>query len=903
MARFLLDKYYLDVPHPKMPEAKNECLNHACELVQLLLANGMDNAKLKQDKTTMTNKNENNFPEMSSSWTDELANAVQTGCAEARRLHRDAVGSGCLLLGLIRTQSSASRLLAGLGVGSEAECESIADYTLHEDSGVQSEEAFPVGGQTVDDFPGFSAESRRLLRIASLEARWAGSQRVGTEHLLLGILHDEGCLASEWLRREGITYEKISENLNIRPGVRSAFNFAEESSSPLPPNGESGNSGGFGQGASSTKVKQGDDTPMIDAFGTDLTRKAEEGVLDPVVGREKETLRMAQILCRRKKNNPILIGEPGAGKSAVVEGLASLIVARKAPHALLGKRIVALDMASVVAGTQFRGQFEERLRKLIEELKNHKEIILFIDEIHTIIGAGSAAGTLDAANILKPALARGEVQCIGATTTAEYRKTIEKDGALERRFQKISIEPTTAEQTLEILRNLKTRYEEHHAVTYTDDALKACVTLTERYINDRSLPDKAIDAMDEAGSRAHLTGITVPKEIEDKEAEIEALKKHKTEAAKNQDYELAARLRDTIVELGKELERMNEEWNKSITADKGKVDADDVAEVVSVMSGVPAGRMLTDEAQRLKGMKAALEAKVIDQDEAVERLVRAITRSRMGLKDENRPIGTFMFVGPTGVGKTHLVKTLAEWMFDRKDALIRVDMSEYGEKYSTSRLVGAPPGYVGYEEGGQLTERVRRHPYSVILLDEVEKAHPDVFNTLLQVMDEGRMTDGNGTTVDFRNTIIVMTSNCGTRQIGESGRGMGFGATPEVNQSLADGIIKKALEKQFAPEFLNRLDDIIVFHPLTKESAKRIAALEFDELRKRLEKQNLKIEVSPEVMDFIVDKGFDQKYGARSLKRAVQTYLEDPLCDRLIDGNPESGVLKVSLEAGKVRID
>ena len=571
------------------------------------------------------------------------------------------------------------------------------------------------------------------------------------------------------------------------------------------------------------------------------------------------------------------------GKSAVVEGLAQRIAGGKAPRVLAGKRIVALDMAAIVAGTQYRGQFEERLRKLIEELKKHNEIILFVDEIHTIIGAGSAPGSLDAANILKPALARGEVQCIGATTINEYRKTIEKDGALERRFQKIQLEPATADETLQILHNLRSRYEQHHNVHYTDAALAACVRLTNRYLTDRALPDKAIDALDEAGSRVHLSSSGTPENILQKEREVAELKQQKNAAAQAQDYEKAANLRDQMAEAEKQLAELVKEWEAEASQSPSVVDEDQVAAVVSIMSGVPVERVTRSEEDRLRGMKDALRSKVIAQDKAIERVVRSITRSRLGLKGAERPIGTFLFVGPTGVGKTHLVKCLAEWMFGSKDALIRMDMSEYGEKYSVSRLVGAPPGYVGYEEGGQLTEKVRRHPYSVVLLDEIEKAHPDVFNTLLQVMDEGRMTDGNGVTADFRNTIIIMTSNSGTRQLKDFGSGVGFNSSHEATAEQAESIVMKALSKQFAPEFLNRLDDIVMFHPLTADNALEIADLEIRALQKRLDNVPLQLEVTDAARRFLVAKGFDSKYGARSLKRAIHKYLEDNICDYLME--------------------
>ena len=653
-----------------------------------------------------------------------------------------------------------------------------------------------------------------------------------------------------------------------------------------------------------TKQKKGKgDTPVINTYGVDITKRAEEGLLDPVVGRETEIMRIAQILCRRKKNNPVLIGEPGVGKSAVVEGLATRIVQRAVPHTLIDKRIISLDMSALVAGTQYRGQFEERLRRLIQELREHKEFILFVDEIHTIVGAGGAPGSLDAANMLKPALARGEVQCIGATTQDEYRKSIEKDGALERRFQKILVEPTSPAETMEILHKVVARYEEHHSVKYQPEAIEACVRLTTQYITNRALPDKALDALDEAGSRKRLTHVSVPTDVKELEAEIAMLKGHKAEAAKKQDYELAARLRDSVAQLQEQLDKRNREWINTLKHNCPEVTEEDVANVVSMMSGVPVTRVAQSENERLRGMAAALKSKVIAQDQAIDQLTRAITRNRVGLGGGDRPIGTFMFVGSTGVGKTHLVRTLAEWMFGSADALIRVDMSEYGEKHTTSRLVGAPPGYVGYDEGGQLTEKVRRHPYSVILLDEIEKAHPDVFNTLLQVMDEGRMTDGNGTTVDFRNTVIIMTSNSGSRQISEFGAGIGFGTSADSANAQAESIVRKALSRQFAPEFLGRLDDIIMFHTLDEKDALEIVRLEVDKLAARLkENRQIDIHLTDAVYDFLVKKGFEPKSGARSVKRAIREHLEDALCDMLLDNPERKGRVVFDMKDGKLEI-
>lgn len=833
---------------------------------------------------------------MNSAWSDDFRAVLSRSREEANRLGLQEVSSSCLLLGMMKIECRAAAILKHLGMDCAAKYDEYAAEVRAERNGSSPHEA-KAGTEATASLQ-MDNTCQRLLRIASLEARKMKDEMTRSEHLLLSILRTDGNSACTFLNHEGITYRKVAESLNIRPSIKGGFGFADDEQGPMPSNFEKPKSGAASQDRPDNE--EGSDTPVLDTFGTDLTQRALEGGLDPVVGRESETLRIAQILSRRKKNNPLLIGEPGVGKSAVVEGLAQLIVNRKAPHALLGKRIVALDMAAIVAGTQFRGQFEERLRRLIEEMKSHKEIILFIDEIHTIIGAGSAAGTLDAANILKPSLTRGDVQCIGATTIAEYRKTIEKDGALERRFQKVMLEATSPEETLQILKNLRGRYEEFHSVHYTDEALEACVKLTNRYVTDRSLPDKAIDALDEAGSRVRLARVSVPKAVVDKENEIEALKKQKAEAAKKQDYELAARLRDAIGQLSADLEQLNQEWTASLKDDRGVVDVKDIADVVSMMSGVPAGKMAQNEMDRLRRMEDVLREKIIAQDDAIKKISRAIIRNRLGLKGYDRPIGTFMFVGPTGVGKTYLVKCLAEWMFDRPDALIRIDMSEYGEKYSTSRLVGAPPGYVGYDEGGQLTEKVRRHPYSVILLDEIEKAHPDVFNTLLQVMDEGRMTDGNGTTVDFRNTIIIMTSNSGSRQVGDFANGIGFGVQNNVPaEDKVESIIQKTLRRQFAPEFLNRLDDIIVFHSLDEASALKIAELEVQALKKRVAGAGLDLEVTPEVLSMMVEKGYDARYGARSLKRTIQKYLEDPLCDAMIGENPPHGKVLISLGENK----
>jgi ATP-dependent Clp protease ATP-binding subunit ClpC len=644
---------------------------------------------------------------------------------------------------------------------------------------------------------------------------------------------------------------------------------------------------------------------MLDKFGHDMTRAAAEGRLDPVVGRETEIERLAQILSRRKKNNPVLIGEPGVGKSAIVEGLALRINQRKVSRVLFDKRVISLDLASLVAGTKYRGEFEERIKAILNELTKNKDIILFIDEIHTIVGAGNPQGSMDAANILKPALARGELQCIGATTLDEYRKNIEKDGALERRFQKVMVEPTTAEETLVILNNIKDKYEAHHNVTYTDGALKACVTLTERYISDRNFPDKAIDAMDEAGSRVHITNIAVPEEIERLEQEITEATNNKFEAAKAQNFEKAASWRDRAQTLTEELEAAKRNWEEHLSERREIVDEDKVAEVVAMMTGVPVQRIAQAEGKRLLEMAPALKKAIIGQDSAIDKVVKAIQRNRIGLKDANKPIGTFLFLGPTGVGKTHLAKKLAEYMFDSSDTLIRIDMSEYMEKFTVSRLVGAPPGYVGYEEGGQLTERVRRHPYSIVLLDEIEKAHPDVFNLLLQVMDEGRLTDSLGRRIDFKNTIIIMTSNIGVRQLRDFGAGVGFNtsANGAIDQAHAQSVIQKALNKTFSPEFLNRVDDLIMFDSLSKESIFSIIDVELAGFYKRVSDLGYKLTLTEEAKNYVADKGYDAQYGARPLKRAIQKYLEDELAELIITASVTPGsdiVIDYDKESDKI---
>ena len=640
--------------------------------------------------------------------------------------------------------------------------------------------------------------------------------------------------------------------------------------------------------ASKTATKGNSNTPVLDKYGKDMTKDAENGKLDPVIGREKEIERLAQILSRRKKNNPVLIGEPGVGKSAIVEGLALAIVQRKVSRVLFDKRVVSLDMAGLVAGTKYRGQFEERIKAVIDEISSNPDVILFIDEIHNIVGAGNAAGSMDAANLLKPALARGEIQCIGATTLDEYRKNIEKDGALERRFQKVMVEPTTAEETLAILNNIKGKYEEHHGVIYTQEAIENCVKLTERYISERNFPDKAIDALDEAGSRVHISNIVVPKEIDDLEKQIAEVQRNKVKAAQSQNFEIAANYRDMQEQLTQKLNQAKLDWEEELAKKRETVDVDKVAEVVAMMTGVPVQRIAQAEGERLLQMGDELKGAIIGQDEAIEKIAKCIRRNRVGLKDPNRPIGSFMFLGPTGVGKTYLAKKLAQFLFGNEDALIRIDMSEYMEKFTVSRLVGAPPGYVGYEEGGQLTEKVRRHPYSVVLLDELEKAHGDVFNMLLQVMDEGRLTDSLGRKVDFKNTIIIMTSNIGSRELKDFGGGVGFN-TSTITKERSHSVITKALNQHFAPEFLNRIDDIIMFDSLDKDSIFKIIDLELQSFYKRVDELGYKLEITTEAKDFLAEKGYDKQYGARPLKRAIQTHIEDSLAEILLRGEAKVG--------------
>ncbi|KJF42156.1 ATP-dependent Clp protease ATP-binding subunit [Draconibacterium sediminis] len=814
---------------------------------------------------------------MDSQFSPRIKDIIGYSREEAIRLGNDYIGQEHLFLGILREgEGTATDILENLGVDL-VEVKQLIESKVRTDKDIN---------QKADLIMLKSTE--KTLKLIYLEARSFKSATANSGHLLLAILKDNDSLITQMLVELGINYYMVKSQLQdyLQPEAKSDF---PESDDDEP--GE-----GFGKGPSggqSSKKAAGakSDTPVLDNFGIDITKLAEENSLDPIVGREKEIERLAQILSRRKKNNPILIGEPGVGKSAIAEGLALRIVGKKVSRILFDKRVVSLDIASIVAGTKYRGQFEERMKAILNELSKVNNVILFIDEIHTIVGAGGATGSLDAANMLKPALARGDIQCIGATTLDEYRQQIEKDGALERRFQKVMVDPTSVDETIEILNNIKERYEDHHNVTFTPAAIESCVKLTARYITDRYLPDKAIDALDEAGSRVHISNINVPDNIVKLEEKIEKTKEDKIAAVKSQNFELAANYRDKEKNLLTLLEDAKEQWEKDLLNHRETVDEHKVAEVVAMMSGIPVQRIAQAEGKRLMNMGNDLKGKVIGQDEAIAKIVKAIQRNRAGLKDPNRPIGTFIFLGPTGVGKTQLAKVLTTYLFDNLDSLIRIDMSEYMEKFAVSRLVGAPPGYVGYEEGGQLTEKVRRKPYSVVLLDEIEKAHPDVFNILLQLMDEGRLTDSLGRNIDFKNTIIIMTSNIGSRQLKDFGRGVGFATakTPEEENEHTKYIIQKALKKAFAPEFLNRIDDVVMFNQLEKKHIHSIIDIEIDGLYKRVESLNYKLKISPAAKDFIAEKGYDPQFGARPLKRAIQKYLEDEMAEIIIKASISEG--------------
>ena len=842
---------------------------------------------------------------MSSQFSPKVSEILSYSREEAARLASRSVGPEHLLLGLLRMKDGMvidtfNRLNLNLqNIKTELE------NRVRED-----ELGMPIYTHELV----LNEKASNILKLAVLEARMDRSTNVKEQHLLLAILHDAANNgAKQVLELNDMNYEDTVTILRapqttsgITNGIGLPDEDEEEFEDTTNPSAKSSNSAKSGA-TTTAQRKENTKTPVLDTFGTDLTQAALDEKLDPCVGREKEIQRVIEILGRRKKNNPILIGEPGVGKSAIVEGLAQQIANHRTSPMLFGKRIYTLDMTGVVAGTKYRGQFEERLKALMKEIEANPDVIVFIDEIHTIIGAGSTPGSMDAANIMKPALARGTIQCIGATTLDEYRNSIEKDGALERRFQKVQVEPTTFDETLQILRNIKDRYEHHHHVTFTDEALVACVKLTDRYVTDRFMPDKAIDALDETGSRVHLSHAQIPPEIVEIEKEIAEVKEQKNAAVKDQNFELAAGYRDRQTKLEIDLKAFNEKWQNGEGEERQVVDAEQVADVVSMMTGVPVQRMAEQEGIRLKGMSQELKGSVIGQDKAIDKMVRAIQRNRVGLKEPNHPIGVFMFLGPTGVGKTYLAKKLAEFMFGSSDALIRVDMSEYTESFNTSRLIGAPPGYVGYEEGGQLTERVRRHPYSIVLLDEIEKAHPNVFNLLLQVLDEGRLTDGNGRFVDFRNTVIIMTSNAGTRQLKDFGRGVGFNSTSgtglalnEQDKEHARSIVQKALSKQFSPEFLNRLDEIITFDQLDLEAIKQIIDIELRGLYKRIGQIGYNIDLSEEAKEFVATKGYDVQFGARPLKRAIQNYIEDGVSDLIVNGDLQPGAtIHITLHENK----
>jgi len=838
---------------------------------------------------------------MTSQFSPQVSEILAFSREEAMRLTSTSVGPEHLLLGILREKTgSVIDLFHRLDLNL-AEIKSQLEQRVRREA---------LNQQTQTTELVLNEHASNILKLAVLEARMEQSELVNTEHLLLAMLHDRVSNgAKEILESNNMTYDDVRALLHQRKQVETPINDYELSDDDEE---EMAPSGGPANHQASTTIGQPQKeskTPIIDNFSIDLTQAALEGKLDPVVGREREIERVCEVLCRRKKNNPILIGEPGVGKSAIVEGLAQMIVKHRTSPILFNKRLVNLDMAGIVAGTKYRGQFEERMRLLIKELEENDDIIVFIDEIHTLVGAGSAPGSMDAANMLKPALARGEIQCIGATTLDEYRNSIEKDGALERRFQKVLVEQTTEEETLQILRNIKERYEQHHHVNYTEEALRACVKYTSRYVSDRQFPDKAIDAMDEVGSKVHLGNAQVPPEIVEKERALKDIVSHKQAAVKAQNYELAAAYRDRQTAVQKELAELQQRWAEGLDEVRQEVGEKEVAEVISMMTGVPVQRMAEGETIRMKGMATELKSQVIAQDDAIDKMVKAIQRNRVGLKDPNHPIGAFMFLGPTGVGKTYLAKKLAEFMFGSADALIRIDMSEYTESFNVSRLIGAPPGYVGYEEGGQLTERVRRHPYSIVLLDEIEKAHGNVFNLLLQVLDEGRLTDGSGRFIDFRNTVIIMTSNAGTRRLKEFAHGIGFtagGVGLDMNDNdkeYARSIIQKSLSKQFSPEFLNRLDEIITFDQLNLDAIKRIVDVELKGLFNRIKEMGYTPLITDAAKQFVAERGYDVQFGARPLKRAIQSHIEDPLSEMLINGDiPQGATLTIDLPEGAKEI-
>ncbi len=828
-----------------------------------------------------------NDSNMDAKFSNRVKEVISLSREEAMRLGHDFIGLEHIILGMIREgEGVAISLLKKLGVP-------IDDLRLTLEHSTKATAGNTVNIKNLTHIP-LTRQSEKTLKVTYLEAKMFKSELVGTEHLLLSILRDANNVPSQILSKYDVSYDVVKELLEYHTQNPIASSDTDD--------GDDDNSKLFGSGAGSGREgaqKQGAEksrTPVLDNFGRDLTKLAEDNKLDPIVGREKEIERVAQILSRRKKNNPILIGEPGVGKTAIAEGLALRIIQKKVSRVLFGKRVITLDLASLVAGTKYRGQFEERMKAVMNELEKSPDVILFIDEIHTIVGAGGASGSLDASNMFKPALARGEIQCIGATTLDEYRQYIEKDGALARRFQMVMIDATTVDETIQILHNIKDKYEDHHHVNYTKEAIDACVKLSDRYISDRFLPDKAIDVLDEAGARVHINNINVPGDILKLEEQIENIKKEKNKVVKSQKYEEAAKLRDTEKKLIEQLDIAKLRWEEETKLKRYNVKEENIAEVIAMMTGIPVSRIGQNEGQKLLGMKDELIRRIIGQNEAIAKLTKAIQRTRVGLKDPKKPIGSFIFLGPTGVGKTELAKALATYLFDKEDALVRVDMSEYMEKFSISRLVGAPPGYVGYEEGGQLTEKIRRKPYSVILLDEIEKAHPDVFNLLLQVLDDGILTDGLGRRVDFRNTIIIMTSNIGVRDLKDFGAGIGFTTKAKTDQldDIMKGTIQNALKKAFSPEFLNRLDDVIVFNSLLREDVHKIIDISLSHLFKRINNLDIEIELTEKAKDFLAEKGYDQQYGARPLNRAIQKYLEDPIAEEILKGEAVEGCTLVA---------
>ncbi|MCK9562996.1 MAG: ATP-dependent Clp protease ATP-binding subunit [Bacteroidales bacterium] len=807
---------------------------------------------------------------MNINFSEKLREILTFSREEAIRLGNEYITIEHLFLGILREgESHAIVILEKLSVDLQS---------VRKEIELQLRQSSPLSEQFFSSIP-FNKSAEKILRIITLEAKSMNSAAAEAEHLLLAILKDTLSLTTQILQKNNITYTTVKNHIQIAnpENKKSTFDDDDDDEIKIPQRHQ----------PNKPRPEKQSETPVLDNFGIDLTKAAEEGRLDLIVGRENEIERIAQILSRRKKNNPILIGEPGVGKSAIAEGLAMRIVHKQVSRILFNKRVLTLDLASIVAGTKYRGQFEERMKAMLNELARSKDVILFIDEIHTIVGAGGASGSLDAANMLKPALARGEIQCIGATTLNEYRQHIEKDGALERRFQKVMVEPATVDEAINILNNIKKHYENHHGVLYTDEAITACVKLTHRYISDRHLPDKAIDALDEAGSRVHIQNIQVPTHIIELEEQLESLRNQKIDAVRSQQFELAASFRDNEKELLRKIEENNKKWQEMLATQREPVTEQDVALVVAMMTGVPVNRIAQEESSRLLKMFAELQGSVVGQDKAIQQIVKAIQRNRAGLKDPRKPIGSFIFLGPTGVGKTQLAKVLSEYLFDSKDALIRIDMSEYMEKFAVSRLVGAPPGYVGYEEGGQLTEKIRRKPYSVVLLDEIEKAHPDVFHILLQVLDEGHLTDSYGRKVDFKNTIIIMTSNIGTRELTEFGSSVGFSQKSKEEQynEYSKAVVEKALKKAFAPEFLNRIDDLIQFNALNKENIYKIIDIELQELFARIRDLNITLSLSQAAREFIVEKGYDQKFGARPLKRAIQKYIEDPMAEFMLNNS------------------